>query len=132
MTDLAFISKLERVTIGRGGLALAWHRPWHQGNGWRDIGYHWIIDRDGTLAPGRTDTEMGAHVAGRTSGTPGICLPGGHGSPETSLHPRARCGPAPSDRRDRQALRLQLFSSSRCRNGPTGGQRQGPAFVCRK
>ena len=29
-------------------------RRWHvQQRGWRDIGYHWVIDRDGAVAPGR-------------------------------------------------------------------------------
>lgn len=59
-------------------------RRWHtQQNGWKDIGYHWIIDRDGTVQPGRKETEIGAHVAGRNSGTIGICLIGGGSSKET-------------------------------------------------
>lgn len=45
--------------------------------GWRDIGYHWLIDRDGTVLPGRKETEIGAHVAGHNSGTIGISLFGG-------------------------------------------------------
>ena len=58
-------------------------RRWHvQGNGWRDIGYHWLIDRDGTIAPGRAENVAGAHVAGRNTGTIGVCLLGGHGSNE--------------------------------------------------
>lgn len=45
--------------------------------GWRDIGYHWLIDRDGTVMQGRKETEVGAHVAGHNSGTIGISLFGG-------------------------------------------------------
>lgn len=45
--------------------------------GWRDIGYHWLIDRDGTVLPGRVETEIGAHVAGHNTGTIGISLFGG-------------------------------------------------------
>lgn len=45
--------------------------------GWRDIGYHWVIDRDGTVMHGRKETEVGAHVAGHNSGTIGISLFGG-------------------------------------------------------
>lgn len=45
--------------------------------GWRDIGYHWLIDRDGTVLPGRKETEIGAHVAGYNTGTIGISLFGG-------------------------------------------------------
>src|SRR5690606_16075802 len=56
-------------------------RRWHvEDRGWRDIGYHWVIDRDGTIAPGRAETEIGAHVAGHNAGTIGISLLGGPGA----------------------------------------------------
>ncbi len=56
-------------------------RRWHvQQRGWRDIGYHWVIDRDGAVAPGRAETEIGAHVEGHNRGTIGICLIGGYGA----------------------------------------------------
>lgn len=56
-------------------------RRWHvQQRGWRDIGYHWVIDRDGAVAPGRQETEIGAHVEGHNRGTIGICLLGGYGA----------------------------------------------------
>lgn len=45
--------------------------------GWKDIGYHWLIDRDGTVVQGRRETEVGAHVAGHNAGTIGISLFGG-------------------------------------------------------
>jgi hypothetical protein len=58
-------------------------RRWHvEGNRWRDIGYHWIIGRGGERAAGRSENEIGAHVAGRNQGTIGICLIGGHGASE--------------------------------------------------
>ena len=56
-------------------------RRWHvEQRGWRDIGYHWIVDRDGAVAPGRAETEIGAHVEGHNRGTLGICLLGGYGT----------------------------------------------------
>lgn len=61
-------------------------RRWHTdpvskgGRGWSDIGYHWLIDRDGKVAPGRAETTVGAHVAGRNAGTIGVCLIGGFGA----------------------------------------------------
>lgn len=48
--------------------------------GWRDIGYHWVIDRDGAVAHGRRETEIGAHVESHNRGTLGICLLGGYGA----------------------------------------------------
>lgn len=58
-------------------------RRWHvQGRGWRDIGYHFLIDRDGRVAKGRPVDQVGAHVQGHNTGTIGVCLIGGHGSSE--------------------------------------------------
>jgi peptidoglycan hydrolase-like protein with peptidoglycan-binding domain len=60
-------------------------RRWHTSAplNWRDIGYHWIIDRDGKVLAGRPETEIGAHAgAAKNRGTIGICLLGGHGSSE--------------------------------------------------
>ena len=59
-------------------------RRWHvQDNGWRDIGYHFVIDRDGTVARGRPVERTGAHTKGKNTGTIGVCLIGGHGSAAT-------------------------------------------------
>ena len=58
-------------------------RRWHRAKGWGDIGYHHIIDRDGTVAKGRDEELPGAHTAGFNTGSIGICLIGGHGSSES-------------------------------------------------
>lgn len=55
---------------------------WHKQRGWKGIGYHIVIDRDGTYAFGRKYEDIGAHVSGKNKGTIGICLIGGHGSNE--------------------------------------------------
>lgn len=55
---------------------------WHKQRGWDTIGYHWIIDRDGTVVAGRPEKVPGAHVAKHNTGSIGICLVGGHGSSE--------------------------------------------------
>ena len=53
-------------------------RQWHvEGNGWRDIGYHYVIRVDGTLEKGRPDNEPGAHARGHNHNSIGICLVGG-------------------------------------------------------
>lgn len=58
-------------------------KKWHvQDNGWKDIGYHYLIDRDGTVASGRPVSQVGAHVSGRNTNTIGVCLLGGYGSNE--------------------------------------------------
>lgn len=52
-------------------------RLWHKRQGWVDIGYHYVIKRDGTVEKGRPDTMVGAHVSGHNSDSLGICLIGG-------------------------------------------------------
>jgi len=47
------------------------------GRGWRDIGYHYVIKRDGTTEKGRPDNVQGAHVGGHNEDSLGICLVGG-------------------------------------------------------
>ncbi|SEN86940.1 N-acetylmuramoyl-L-alanine amidase [Paracoccus alcaliphilus] len=65
---------------------LAEIRRWHTSpsNNWNDIGYHWIIDRDGQFLPGRAENVIGAHTGqqNKNRGTIGICLLGGLGSTE--------------------------------------------------
>lgn len=56
-------------------------RKWHvQERGWKDIGYHYLIDRDGTVAEGRPLDQVGAHTQGHNTGSIGISLIGGFGS----------------------------------------------------
>lgn len=56
-------------------------RRWHVvDNGWADIGYHYVIDRDGQVAPGRPLENQGAHTQGHNANSIGVCLIGGHGS----------------------------------------------------
>jgi len=57
-------------------------RKWHvdpkpKGNGWLDIGYHWVIKRDGTIEDGRDVNRVGAHTKGYNTGSLGICMVGG-------------------------------------------------------
>ena len=52
-------------------------RRWHvKDNGWADIGYHYVIRRDGMIEKGRKDEVAGAHVKGYNSRSVGICLIG--------------------------------------------------------
>lgn len=61
-----------------------WHTdPTPNGRGWSDIGYHYLIDRDGAVVEGRPIERTGAHTKGHNTGTIGISLFGGHGSAAT-------------------------------------------------
>ena len=58
-------------------------RSWHvEKRGWSDIGYHYLIDRDGTVVEGRPIEKTGAHAKGYNKTSVGIALFGGHGGHE--------------------------------------------------
>lgn len=60
-------------------------RDWHKERGFDDVGYHYIIRRDGTVEEGRPVSLTGAHASGRNSTSIGICLVGGAKSNGKSL-----------------------------------------------
>jgi N-acetylmuramoyl-L-alanine amidase len=49
---------------------------WHKARGWRGVGYHWIICRDGNIQVGRLENEMGAHTFGQNRDSIGVCWVG--------------------------------------------------------
>jgi len=52
-------------------------RQWHLDKGWSDIGYHYVIELDGTYGIGRDESTTGAHVRGINSNSIGVCYVGG-------------------------------------------------------
>lgn len=50
---------------------------WHKAQGWKKIGYHYVIDLDGTLEKGREDSEIGAHCVGHNAHSIGVVYVGG-------------------------------------------------------
>lgn len=54
-------------------------REWHMEapRNWSDIGYHYVIRRDGIIELGRSIRKPGAHCKGHNMGSIGICLVGG-------------------------------------------------------
>lgn len=53
-------------------------RQWHKAKGWADIGYHFVIRKDGTVETGRPEGVAGAHTRGLNHQSLGICF-SGHG-----------------------------------------------------
>tara|TARA_R110000868_G_scaffold279675_1_gene539733 strand:- start:10056 stop:10709 length:654 start_codon:yes stop_codon:yes gene_type:complete len=70
MEDAPLSSKVEEIN------------RWHKQRGFNRIGYHWVIDRNGEVAKGRAENEVGAHVKDYNTGSIGISLVGGFGSNE--------------------------------------------------
>lgn len=60
-----------------GPAAVRQVQNWHMdGNGWADIGYHFLIDRDGTIYAANPENRVGAHVLNQNRGNLGISLIG--------------------------------------------------------
>jgi hypothetical protein len=52
-------------------------RKWHvEENGWKDIGYHFVITRNGDVHKCRDIKDVGAHCIGHNLDSVGICLTG--------------------------------------------------------
>lgn len=50
---------------------------WHKARGFKTIGYHYVIYRDGTIHGGRPVSEEGAHCVGHNKYSIGVCYIGG-------------------------------------------------------
>lgn len=68
-------------------------RSWHKAKGWSDIGYHYVIELDGTVKNGRPVAVVGAHVKGKNAHSIGICYVGGldrNGDPKDTRTPEQK------------------------------------------
>lgn len=52
-------------------------RRMHLARGFSDIGYHYLVYRDGTIHVGRAEAKAGAHCTGHNTHSIGVCYVGG-------------------------------------------------------
>ncbi len=52
-------------------------RQWHLKQNFKDIGYHYVIYRNGSIHAGRPVAQAGAHCRGHNANSIGICYIGG-------------------------------------------------------
>lgn len=52
-------------------------KQWHLQRGFNDIGYHYVVYRDGSIYAGRKEEIAGAHCTGHNSISIGVCYIGG-------------------------------------------------------
>ena len=50
---------------------------WHRERGFNEIGYHYVVYRDGSVHTGRDVVKIGAHCKGQNANSIGICYIGG-------------------------------------------------------
>ena len=97
---------------------------WHRERKMKCIGYHYVVDLDGTVEPGRPESEIGAHCLGHNQYSIGVCYVGG----------LAADGKTPKDTRtaaQREAL-LALLKKLRAKypNASIHGHRDFAAKAC--
>ena len=65
----------------------------HKARGFKSIGYHYYITKDGMLYPCRPENEIGAHARHDNAHSIGICYEGGrdkHGNPDDTRTPEQK------------------------------------------
>jgi hypothetical protein len=98
-------------------------QAFHQDSrGWCDIGYNYVVSRDGRVWRARGPTTVGAHVANNNTGNVGICLIGTYTS--TSATATQMCNTAKLLRRLKEAYGISLARSN------VRGHRQYGGTVC--
>lgn len=50
---------------------------WHRQRGFAQIGYHYVVYRDGSVHAGRMESQIGAHCVGHNMISIGVCYIGG-------------------------------------------------------
>ena len=97
---------------------------WHKARGFKTIGYHFVIYRDGSIHKGRPVSEEGAHCVGHNANSIGVCYIGG----------LAADGKTPKDTRtDAQKLSLRNLLSQLKKSYPgvaIRGHRDFAATAC--
>lgn len=66
---------------------------WHKQRGWREIGYHFVVNIDGSIHTGRNIKEAGAHAYGHNKDSIGIVYIGGldnNGQPKDTRTPEQK------------------------------------------
>lgn len=96
---------------------------WHRARGFKCIGYHLVVYRDGTVAEGRPVAMEGAHCKGHNAHSIGVCYVGGV----------ARDGHTPKDTRtpaQREALRRVVTELRERYGARVYGHRRFAAKAC--
>lgn len=53
---------------------------WHKEQGWKTIGYHYVVCLDGLVEVGRPESMVGAHCLGHNTSSIGVVYVGGRGA----------------------------------------------------
>lgn len=79
---------------------------WHKSQGWKGIGYHYVVRRDGAVEKGRPEEQVGAHCLNHNTYSIGVCYEGGL---------NAQGKPADTRTAEQKAALLSLLTSLRAK-----------------
>lgn len=80
---------------------------WHKARGWKGIGYHYVIYRDGSIHKGRPEEQVGAHCQNHNKYSIGICYIGGM----TADNKKSKDTRTEAQKRSLRALLVELKQS---------------------
>lgn len=101
-------------------------RSWHVvDNGWSDIGYHYVIRRNGSIELGRDANTAGAHARGYNKTSLGVCMVGGV---DEQLNPEDNF--APEQYKSLEVLVRGLQAKHDCTRVEGHGDLPGVAKAC--
>jgi len=100
-------------------------RAWHKARGWSDIGYHYVVYRDGRIMLGRPVGQIGAHCENHNTGTIGCSYVGGLSADAKT----AKDTRTPAQRTSMLWLTQQLIAKHRGVKR-VSGHNQYPAKAC--
>lgn len=86
--NVKFIAIHCSASQAKANLTVSDIRKMHLKRGMVDIGYHYVITRNGEIQTGRSLDQIGAHTMGYNSQSVGICMVGGidsKGKPEDNF-----------------------------------------------
>lgn len=79
---------------------------WHKKRGWKCIGYHYVIRRDGSIERGRPESMVGAHCLNHNQHSIGVCYESG-----LDANGKAADTRTPKQRASMRALLVELKQS---------------------
>lgn len=80
---------------------------WHKKRGWKCIGYHYVIRRDGSIERGRPESMVEAHCLNHNQHSIGVCYEGG-----LDANGKAADTRTPEQRASMRALLVELKQSN--------------------
>ena len=76
------VDEIRALHVSHESVLVPWDGESLAGRNWQDVGYHYVIRRDGTVENGRPESRTGAHVYGHNRNSVGICMVGGVAGPD--------------------------------------------------